>query len=340
MDHRLGAAALVLAGLLLGACQEYNLEGRLVTDEFTQEPASLVDILFVVDNSVSMEEEQDEVADNFSKFIASIEETNAEWQIGVVTTDMVDPAHRGRLVGSPRIIDHQTADYEAAFQENIRVGTEGYPIERGLSAALAAVTPPLATHDNAGFVREDAQLAIIVVSDENDCSDDGSIIGDDADACYQQAESLLPISFFASELRALKDDPRDVTFSAVVELDPDSGAAACGEAAPGYRYLKLASLMGGMSRSICGEYDDIMDELGLSVAGIRSSFQLTRTPDVCSIEAKVDGVLVERDDTRSDGWTFDPDTNYLTFWGPAIPPRDATLVVTYESGDGNPDCQQ
>ena len=80
-------------------------------------------------------------------------------------------------------------------------------------------------------------------------------------------------------------------------------------------------------------------ELGLSVAGIRSSFLLTRTPDVCSIETTVDGVAVSRDDTRGDGWTYDSDTNYLTFWGPAVPPRGSTLVVTYESGDGNPDCE-
>lgn len=339
MSQRHVVTVLLVLGLLLGSCQEYSLEGRLVTDEFHQEPASRVDILFVIDNSVSMEEEQEEVADNFSKFIASIQETNVEWQIGVVTTDMVDPEQRGRLVGDPRIIDNQVPDFEQAFQDNIRVGTEGYPIERGLSATLAAITPPLATHENAGFVREDAQMAIVVVSDENDCSDNGTIIGEDASACHQEPEKLVPISHFVTELRALKNDPRNVSFSAIVELDPEMGYAACGEAAPGKRYLNLARLLGGLSRSICGEYDDIMDELGLSVAGIRSSFQLTRTPDVCSIDAEVDGVVVSRDDTRVDGWTYDQDTNYLTLWGPAIPPRDSTLVVTYESGDGDPDCQ-
>ena len=325
-------------GLGLAACQEYNLQGSYIEEIFYQEPASKVDILFVMDNSVSMQEEQEEVASNFQQFITSIEETNADWQIGVVTTDMVDPLHRGRLYGSIPIITPMTPSYEQAFYDNIHVGTEGHPIERGLSAALAAVTAPIASHDNIGFVRDDAQLTIITCSDENDCSDDGSIDGEDPEACHTESDTLITVPTFVTRLRAIKEDPRDVTLSAIVELGPDSPDGLCGEAATGHRYIKAAGMMGGMTRSICGEYDDIMDELGLSVAGIRSSFALVRVPDVCSIDVTVNGAIIERDDSQINGWSYDSENNYLVFWGAAVPERDTTVVVTYQPGNGDTDC--
>ena len=333
-----GIAGLALAMGLL-SCNEYNFQGSLIEDIFFQEPASQVDILFVMDNSVSMEQEQNDVAENFTKFIANIEETNADWQIGIITTDMVDVTQRGRLQGEPPIITPETPDYQDVFASNIRVGTGGYPIERGLSAALAAVTPPLTTHENEGFIREDATLAIIVVSDENDCSDNGQLIGDDQAACYQEAEKLVPVPQFVTGFRDAKADPTMVTFSAIVELESDSGYASCGEASTGHRYIKVVRMLGGITRSICGEYDDVMDEMGLSVAGIRSSFQLSRTPDVCSITATVDNVEIPRDDTKVDGWTYDLESNYILFFGQAVPPRGSTITVTYSSGNGELDCE-
>jgi hypothetical protein len=333
----LAAALALCVGLL--SCNEYNFQGSLIEDIFFQEPASQVDILFVMDNSVSMEQEQNDVAENFEKFILNIEETNADWQIGIITTDMVDVTQRGRLQGLPTIIDPDTPDYQGAFATNIRVGTDGYPIERGLSAALAAVTAPLTTHENEGFISPDATLAIIVVSDENDCSDNGVLIGDDQAACYQEADQLVPVPQFVTALRESKAEPTMVTFSAIVELESDSGYASCGEASTGHRYIKVANMLGGITRSICGEYDDVMDEMGLSVAGMRSSFLLSRTPDVCSVTATIDNVEIPRDDTDTNGWTYDLESNYILFFGSAVPPRGSTITVTYSSGNGALDCE-
>ena len=335
MSNRVFFSGLVALVLGLAACSDYNFRGSMIEEVFYQEPASFVDILFVVDNSVSMREEQEDLALNFQAFISQIEETNSDWQIGVVTTDMVNPEQRGRLQGDPAIISQDTDNYQVAFQANVQVGTDGYPIERGLSAADAAVTAPLATHENDLFIRDEAQLSIIVVSDENDCSDGGMLVGDDQEACYQEADSLLPVPGFANTLWSIKENPRHVTFSAIVELDTDSGYAACGEASTGHRYLKLARMTGGITRSICGEYDDIMDAMGLSVSGIRSSFQLSRVPDLCSMEVLVDEQPVVRDDSEANGWSYDAENIYVVFWGDAIPQRDSVIVVTYNTGSGD-----
>lgn len=57
------------------------------------------------------------------------------------------------------------------------VGTRGYGIEAGLAAAVATVDPARATSSgiNAGFIRRDSRFGVFFVTDENDCSNDGSI---------------------------------------------------------------------------------------------------------------------------------------------------------------------
>lgn len=63
------------------------------------------------------------------------------------------------------------------------VGVRGYGIEKGLEAAVAAVDPDLAGPGgaNEGFLRPDARFGLLFVTDENDCSHDGSL--DEATPC-------------------------------------------------------------------------------------------------------------------------------------------------------------
>lgn len=63
------------------------------------------------------------------------------------------------------------------------VGVRGFGFEQGLSAVVRAFSPELtggpdgdpSQYPNAGFVRPDAQTGVIFVSDENDCSNDGTL---------------------------------------------------------------------------------------------------------------------------------------------------------------------
>ena len=139
-------------------------------DTFTQKAAGQVDILWVVDNSWSMGEEQTNLANNFASFMTYIDQSLIDYQIGVISTDMEDLAHSGRLQGSPKIITRATPNPQAAFAANVQVGTDGGGNEMGLLAAHDALTEPLASTDNAGFHRPEASMAIIFVSDEDDKS--------------------------------------------------------------------------------------------------------------------------------------------------------------------------
>jgi hypothetical protein len=74
------------------------------------------------------------------------------------------------------------------------VGTQGSPFEKGLAAGIRAVSPEMtggavenptgegAAAPNHGLLRQDANFALIFVTDENDCSDYGLFAGESAPA--------------------------------------------------------------------------------------------------------------------------------------------------------------
>ncbi|MFU8805618.1 MAG: hypothetical protein ACNA8W_17525 [Bradymonadaceae bacterium] len=55
------------------------------------------------------------------------------------------------------------------------VGTRGYGFEKGLLAAVTALSPELLSGPNSGFLRGDAMTGIVFVTDENDCSHDETL---------------------------------------------------------------------------------------------------------------------------------------------------------------------
>jgi hypothetical protein len=104
--------------------------------------------------------------------------------------DLFPPQTAYRTI--PRIIDSEayrgsdgTVD-EAQLVADLRcatfVGTRGWAYEKGLGAAVEAVSPEKATV-NSGFIREASEFAAVFVSDENDCTHDGGIDELNAGAC-------------------------------------------------------------------------------------------------------------------------------------------------------------
>jgi hypothetical protein len=97
-------AACVALGVALAGCKPDDAALSVITqvDTFYQEPTNEIDVLWVIDDSRSMQEEQAAIADGFEAFISSIEQTNTDFHLGVVTTsfDTAD-ASRGQLIGDP-----------------------------------------------------------------------------------------------------------------------------------------------------------------------------------------------------------------------------------------------
>lgn len=171
-------------------------------DRYQQLSVREVDILFVVDSSGSMAPKQQRLQDSFLQFIEQLvtAEPPINFHIGVVSTDTDDTAARGNLrewksSGADRSYiacapkpdgtgsTCNTADPQAsqtvqkdsarlAFETMSEVGISGSAQERGLLAAYYALTNPanIAADEVNGFIRPNAALYVVVVSDEDDAS--------------------------------------------------------------------------------------------------------------------------------------------------------------------------
>ncbi|MCC7381626.1 MAG: choice-of-anchor D domain-containing protein [Deltaproteobacteria bacterium] len=277
------------------------------TDQFSQLRDNKVDVLWVVDNSGSMDEEQTSLGGNFSSFISYANTLGADYQVGVVTTDVDAANQSGKLVGNPKIVTQTTPNASGVFQNNTAVGTNGSGSEAGLQAAKLALSPPVRDAENAGFLRADARLAVIVVSDEEDQSP-GSI--------------SLYVDFFRN-IKGFRN-PQLTSVSAIAGDVPNG----CATAEAGQRYYDAVSQLGGQYESICSaSWSNMLQNLGLGVFALREAWTLSRPADPNSVSVRVNGMNVPQD--ANNGWTYDAASNSIVFHGSAVPPAGANVDVQY-----------
>jgi hypothetical protein len=344
MMNRIAVAGLIS---MMGCTTDNEVVRRQQIDTFYQSATDMVDILWVIDNSLSMADEQAEVADKFGEFIESIESTGLDFHVGVITTDMESTdIGRGQLLGDPSFLTRDD-DYIASFQDRIQVGIQGSDREKGLDAAISAHPEPRVSSSTAGFLRDGAVLSIIFVSDENDCTDRGALDGyAEANACYEHSDDLVPIFDLIEEYDAIKPDDQRTLISAIIGPEITEN---CDGAVPGFRYETMANAFGGITSSICqSSFSDIMERLGLQASGMLSSFQLTYDAVQDTIEIYIDdasafGETVELDgetwvqipQDSANGWSYDSTYSLIYFHGDAVPPRDATIKIEYEVVPGS-----
>jgi hypothetical protein len=197
----------VLLALLAG-CPDRTIskvtpeQGKVEVKDIPAIPRRDLDILFMIDDSLSMKDEQESLRANFSRLIGVLQSVDGglpDVQIGVITPNLGTSATdgstamtiggcagqgeggtlRAQFPGGPRFLrdvdDHAggrsrnyTGTLEEAFASLATVGTAGCGIEQHLEAIKRALDG--SNPDNAGFVRKGAYLAIVIIADEDDCS--------------------------------------------------------------------------------------------------------------------------------------------------------------------------
>jgi hypothetical protein len=292
-------------------------EGQIsptVTDRFQQLPTPQADVLFVVDNSCSMSEEQGSLGSNLGAFLSFAQAQSIDYQIAVTTTDTSGSGEAGRFVGTTRIITPATANGNSIFTQNVSLGTGGSGIEAGLEAAYLALSDPLINTYNAGFLRPDAALAVIFVSDEED-------------------QSTNTTGFYENFLRNVKGFQNTALFSAsaVVGTQNPVCNGPGGSADYGARYIAVANATGGVVESICAaNWGQTLANIGLNSFGLKRQFQLSSQPVPVTIAVAVDSVGVPS--TTAGGqtnWTYDIATNSVIFSASAVPQANSTIEITY-----------
>jgi hypothetical protein len=194
--------------LLVAGCPDRTVSelipepGSVEVKDIPAVPNKNVDILFVVDNSGSMEAEQASLRANFGRFMSVLETIEGglpNIHVAVVTSNMGQSATDGvgtasfgtscankgddgvmrtapSLFSGQFIVDEEgangtrnrnyTGTLADAFSAIANVGTAGCGIEQHLGSMKRALENPT----NASFLRKDAKLAVIVIGDEDDCS--------------------------------------------------------------------------------------------------------------------------------------------------------------------------
>ncbi len=291
------------------------------TDHFTQLTQPEVDVLWMVDDSCSMTDKQKNLASNAQYFFQRAIQLNTDYHMAIVTTDMDNAKESGRFQsrnGAPKLITAALADPVQAFSDDVQLGTMGSGIEQGLAAVHAALTDPL-LHDptaNAGFLRDQAKLVVIAVSDEDD-------------------QSSGTVDFYVDWLKNIKGfhNADMMSFSAVVGYDETTKKpASCatgkgGVGNPGPRYVDVATRTNGVKKSICStDWGKIADDLGLNAFGAQAQFFLSREAVASSIVVHVGGQQVNQP-----AWSYDAPSNSVIFDAADVPPQGATIDVDYDT---------
>ncbi len=328
--HRVAITSL-LASLLVGCANEHDITRMDTEDVFYQGGTDEVDILWVVDDSHSMANEQFKVAEGMERFLFAMGvNEDVDFHLGVVTTDMdVDTEDRGLLVGEPVYLTRDDQDYLLDFMDRVQVGTHGSDKERGLQAAYHALSneDALAFHD--GFMRPEAVLALVFVSDENDCSDDNWLDDEmSGSLCYDVADKLVATAEYIRRFQDIKGIGGRVVASTIVGPEVTEG---CDDSWPGKRYMTLAQELDGVNGNICdSDYSEVMDDIGSRITAPQRSFYLSYTPVQDSLAVYVDDVEVEPD--AFVGWTYDDEFVSVDFDGDYVPEFGTTVVVQYDIG--------
>lgn len=320
-------------------------------DVFDQVAGQEVDILFVVDDSGSMCEEQDRLRGNLQEFINHAQTWGNQYQIGVVSTCVQDEqvCHgAGQLKSNwyeapdwERWVTNQTW---AHFTSNVDLGCSGGSDsqEAGLEAAHMALSLPLSHRSsqpcgsnadcqapdhcipglavcggfNGGFLRQDAALEIVMLSDEEDQS---------------PATPDFYVDFFKS-IKGFANENFLHVHSIVGDKDHGCGASSGNTsgttADAGDRYVYVSEATGGIVESICNEsFAAALSEIGAVAFGLKVQFFLSRSGDPATIIVAVNGVIC------TGGWVYDPPSNSVIFeeGGPCMPQEGQQITVEYDA---------
>jgi hypothetical protein len=339
MNHALLRSFVIasaVAGSLLGGCIETSVGAALPpaatplarpidnvqqVDRIVQTTVPVVDILWTIDNSCSMSDDQDSLAENFPFFMDYFAGSGLDYHVGVVSTDLDDPSHSGKLqaFGPYKYIDVNTQDPVAIFQEMATMGDTGSGNEKGIGATFLALET-LADTVNLGFVRngadDNASLHTVCITDEKDYTQD----------------SLISDPEFVEWYSELKPEADQRTFSGIVNMAGFDRSAS---------YITASDRIGGIIWDIkSSDWSDVLRQLGIQASGLKREYYLSQVPVEDTIVVQVDdsvsgatigfdrAVYDETNQLVSGEWEYNTSRNSVTFVQ-YVPNALSTVVLTY-----------
>lgn len=269
-------------------------EARVVAQVLPRE-SSAVDILFVIDDSLSMKDEQEQLGIWSSEMFDVLSSTGElpDLHIGVTSSSLPIAERPGCTTsGTMRVLkdvagpDGRIRDYSGtlteAFAKLARVGASGCGFEQPFKATRQALS-------TAGFLRPEALLLVVFVTDEDDCSAVDPTVFTDAYAdsctelgtltsyrcfehgvtCYdgkgmrafgerrnckpnESSPYMQSVSGFADYLKGLKKDPAQVIVAGIYGKPNGINAIPDEKITRSYTTPRLADVCGGRGKEGTG----------------------------------------------------------------------------------------
>lgn len=338
----------MLAGCAKGGGSFSTLADSASFKQEASYTAKKIDILWIIDNSGSMESSQTNLANNFQAFIARFNQSSSDFHMAVGTTeawmkqfnlgnpssgttaaDMAKIRDGAKLSSSVTthsgvfVMDKNTPNLSSVFQTNIKQGTNGNGDERAFESFKQILNEPW----NAGFRRPDAFLAIIIVSDEDDFSNSTTSLIED-----YNSSKLYSVQSYVNFLDTYTGGTANGRNYAVSNISIQDTAClnqlAINAQKVNQRYKQLTSLTGGVQGSLCSNFGSTLDLISENIIQLSSVFKLNREPIPESIVVTVDGVSVPQNATN--GWTYDSSNLTITFHGSSVPGANSAIKINFD----------
>ena len=233
-----------------------------------------LDILFVIDNSGSMGQEQTNLIANFPQFISVLDASGLDYRVAVTTTGreyhytMSSPLGGGIPMDTgagengtmlqpaacnmtKRWIDKGDPTPATTFSCVANVGTGGNSDEMPLGGMRDAFEDRMADQTNTGFRRTDALLGVVFLTDEEDCSYEQSVSLSFAQSlCDAQME---PAANYVAFLDQYTGHRSRWAAAAIAGMGPGNCSSTFGDAQEATRLKSFVQQAGANARmsSIC-----------------------------------------------------------------------------------------
>lgn len=286
------------------------------------------DILFVVDNSGSMDAHQRNLANNISLFTkVFLQNSILDYNIGVVSSDtsgLRQPCC-GRLVGSVRVVNKMTPNADTILANNLKLGTGGDGYEKAFDPVYMALGQDLRNTWNAGFLRDDATLIVIFITDAEDQSERVDAKGlHDFLLELKNGDSRKVLGFGAVVPSGVTTCPRD----------PSNNGGPAPEPKRIEEFLSMTDPNRTNILNLCAtDYGTRLAQFATDIVNqVSSVVYLSRAPVMSSIRVTYGSADLPMD--AETGWSFDPSVNAIRL-GPKIDwssqPNGSRVKVFYDA---------
>lgn len=259
-------------------------------DSFVQPQTSNgVDIIWVIDGSGSMNNEYDKILQGISDMLFNL--PMISWRLMIISMTAVEVVG---IEGLPLVPGDSYLDALDMFAQNVQGNGE---------AGFLSVQKFLSENQDAqGWLRDDAALLIVFVSDEDDDS----------------VSHLPSISAFELWLRNYREN---VYVSSIINLHPDDSSCNIYSHVTGFRYINLTNLFSGHIIDICSE------DWSQGVADASEQVQLREYLELTHIPYNPGNIYVFIDGVEFHDWTYDAALNRVVF--SVIPPENSLVEIAY-----------